>query len=188
MDRVIAFVDGFNVYHSLDGVCDEYKWLNYSALANAFIAKSKERLRKIYYFSALAKWNPDKVSRHQNYIRALEFSGVDIVLGKFKKVTKRCRALCKREYSTFEEKETDVNIAIYLLKLAMLDEYDKAIIFSCDSDLVPAVKAVRQVAPQKHIQVIISYNRSAEDLKNTVIPRRGSKGNTWPGASSQIRW
>ena len=166
MDKVIAFVDGFNVYHSISGKHDEYKWLDYNALANAFVAKSKERLSKVYYFSAFAVWSPDKVARHKSYIKALEHAGVEVVLGKFKRVTKSCRGLCKQQYRTFEEKETDVNIALYMLELAVKEKFDKALVFSGDSDLIPAVKAVRRIAPQKQIQVVIPYGRSSQDLKN----------------------
>lgn len=165
MARVVAFIDGFNMYHSIDGKYNHLKWLNYNALANAFIAKSRERLAKVFYFSAYSRWNEEKKNRHMEYVRALEFTGVEAVLGKFKRVSKKCRAVCKKTYTTFEEKETDVNIAIYLLKLAFQDRYDKALIFSGDSDLIPAVKAVREIAPHKHIQVVIPVERPAEDLK-----------------------
>ncbi len=166
MNKVIAFVDGFNLYHSISESHSQYKWLDYNALANAFIAKSKEHLSKVYYFSAFAVWNPEKMARHKNYIKALELAGVEVVLGKFKKVRKKCRALCKKRYTTFEEKETDVNIALYMLELAVREKYDKALLFSGDSDLIPAVKAVQRIAPQKQIQVVIPFGRSAQDLKN----------------------
>lgn len=68
-------------------------------------------------------------------------------------------------FQTFEEKETDVNIAIHMLKLAAQDRYDMALLFSGDSDLIPAVNAVKEFAPHKKIKVVIPYERSAEDLK-----------------------
>ena len=65
---------------------------------------------------------------------------------------------------TFEEKQTDVNIALQLLQLAILDQYDRAIILSGDTDLIPAIKAVRLTFPHKQIGVILPIGRSSEDL------------------------
>ena len=67
------------------------------------------------------------------FIRAQEIKNVNIVYGEFKRKDKYCN-LCKRTYHTYEEKQTDVNIAIQLFKLSIEDKYDKAIIISGDSD------------------------------------------------------
>lgn len=165
MERVISFIDGFNMYHSLlDAGLNGCKWLNYHELSKAFL-KSSQTLAGVYYFSALAPWDQDKANRHKLYIRALRFAGVEVVLGKFKIVTRNCRA-CGNKFQTFEEKETDVNIAVNMVKLALMDEFDKALLFSGDSDLVPAIKAVKSVAPHKEIHVVIPFKRSAVDLRN----------------------
>ena len=73
----------------------------------------------------------------------------------------------KKTYKTFEEKQTDVNIAIQLFKLAIQDKYDKAFIISGDSDLIPSIEAVKSTFPNKQIGVIIPIGRSAEQLKQT---------------------
>lgn len=164
--RVIFFIDGFNVYHSLAnkryGI---YKWLDYHSLARCFISPKKETVKEVLYFTAYAHWNAEKLERHKTYVRALRFRGVGVVLGKFKKVTRKCRALCRYEYETFEEKETDVNIAIHLLKKAFLDEFDTAYIVSGDSDLVPAIEQTKSIFPHKTVKCVIPIARSAEHLK-----------------------
>jgi uncharacterized LabA/DUF88 family protein len=163
--RTAFFIDGFNVYHALD--CNmaywKYKWLNYAKLANCYIT-TKDTIKNIYYFSALAYWNPKKVIRHINLIKALEHFGVETIFGKFKLKDKECR-ICNEIYQTYEEKLTDVNIAIKLFQDAMHDKYDKAIIISGDSDLLPAMEAVKQTFPNKQIGVIIPIGRRAESLK-----------------------
>lgn len=167
--RVAAFIDGFNMYHSLDeNGLRQYKWLNYWALAEKFITASTEELTKVYYFSALAKWDTEKVARHQNYIKALRFVGVTPVMGNFKQVTRKCRE-CKRKYLTFEEKETDVNIAVYLTTMALRDEYDKALLFGADSDLIPAITTIQNLTPHKPIKVIFPFKRKSEHLRQTCI-------------------
>ena len=64
---------------------------------------------------------------------------------------------------TFEEKRTDVNIAIHLFQNAVMDAYDKAVLVS--GDIIPAVQAVQKTFPQKNLSVVIPIGRRAEELK-----------------------
>ena len=96
MLRVTAFIDGFNLYHSLiESGFNGYKWLNYKSLAKAFINNSTEIITDVFYFSALPRWDYEKTVRHKLYIRALETENINVVLGRFKKVTKKCRVFRK---------------------------------------------------------------------------------------------
>ncbi len=92
----------------------------------------------------------DKVKRHKIFIKAQELKGIRIIYGEFRKRDKHCR-VCKNWYQTFEEKQTDVNIAIKLFELAIQDKYDKALIISGDSDLIPSIKAVKSTFPHKGV-------------------------------------
>jgi uncharacterized LabA/DUF88 family protein len=165
MRRVIFFIDGFNLYHALDHNPNfhKYKWLNLSKLAKCYV-KRKDKIVDIYYFTALATWSQSKVKKHKTYIKALELEGVKVVYGKFKKRDKKCQ-VCKRNYRTYEEKETDVNIATKLFQLAIEGRYDIAIIITGDSDLLPAIDGLRATFPGKEIGVVIPIGRRAEDLK-----------------------
>jgi len=185
VDRVIAFIDGFNIYHSLlESGCHSLKWLNYRKLAEAFIAPSRERLVKIFYFTAIVPWDSSKAARHRLFIQAQSIYGVETVMGKFKEVTRKCRE-CDRKYKTFEEKETDVNIAVTMLIEAINDTFDKVLLFCGDSDLIAGVKALRTIAPHKHVKAIIPFGRSAIDLVNTChssakIKRKHLENNQLP--------
>jgi len=185
MDRVIAFIDGFNVYHSLlNSGCQNLKWLNYRGLAEAFIAPSRERLVKVFYFTAIVPWDSKKAARHRLFIRAQSIYGVETVIGKFKEVTRKCRE-CGRGYKTFEEKETDVNIAVTMLLEAVNDTFDKALLFCGDSDLIAGVKALKLLAPHKHVKVVVPFGRSSIDLVNTChssakIKRKHMENNQFP--------
>jgi len=165
MEKVIFFIDGFNLYHSIanERRFNKYKWIDLSKLANNFITK-KEHIEEIYYFTALTPWSPDKTNRQKIFIKAQELKGIKTVYGEFRRKDRICR-LCKKTYTTFEEKRTDVNIAIYLFKLAIQDKFDKAYIISEDSDLVPSIEAVKILFPHKQIGVIIPIGRHAELLK-----------------------
>jgi uncharacterized LabA/DUF88 family protein len=162
--KVAVFVDGFNLYHAIDAKASlrKYKWLNLKKLAACFL-KSDEQINEVYYFTALVPWDNVKKARHELYIKALENEGVKTVYGAFRRVEKKCRE-CGKHFPTYEEKQTDVNIAIQLFKSAVQNQYDRAIIISGDSDLIPAITAVPK-ALGKGIRIIIPIGRRAEELK-----------------------
>ena len=168
MARIVFFIDGFNLYHSLASKPEyhKYKWINLARLCQNLTKKS-DTIENIYYFTALAEWDQQKVSKHKRLIRALELEKVKVVYGKFKMRDKRCFK-CKETYKIPEEKQTDVNIAITLLTEAMKDTYDTAIIISGDSDLIPSIKAVKATFPGKTIGVAIPIGRNAQELINNT--------------------
>ena len=167
VNRVEFFVDGFNLYHALiDNHYNRYKWLDLLKLAKCFI-KPQDQVIGINYFTSYVVWDPQKVSRHQVYTSALQSVGVKIVFGSFKAKDRKCRN-CNAVYKTFEEKQTDVNIAIKLFQSAINNVFDTAIIVSGDSDLVPAIEAVKTTFPAKSVGVVIPIGRRAESLKNAT--------------------
>jgi uncharacterized LabA/DUF88 family protein len=152
MARVIAFIDGFNLYHSLIQADSQgkrpyakYRWLDYWTLTQCF-ADSHDTLEAVYYFTAYTEWNKAKKSRHLDFVRVQRDRGVTVVEGRFRLVQRTCQS-CKQIFDTYEEKRTDVNIAVTMLQLAFADVYDKAILISADSDLIPAIQAVRKIRP-----------------------------------------
>lgn len=159
------FVDGFNLYHSLkeDPHCRRFLWLDLVKLANRF-KKNEDELVGVYYFSALAIWKPESVKRHQIFLSALKNRNVQIVLGEFKTKDRYCYR-CRSTLQSREEKQTDVNIAIYLLEEAFKDHYDTAFILSGDTDLVPAILSVKRNFANKRIGVLFPINRWANELK-----------------------
>ncbi len=63
---------------------------------------------------------------------------------------------------------TDDAIATAVLMDAFSDSFDAAIIISGDSDLVPAVRAVRHAHPKKRILVAFPPKRVSKDLKKAA--------------------
>lgn len=175
MARVSIFVDGFNVYHALQNNPEyrKYKWLDYRALGQRYL-DGQDTLAEVFFFTALAMWNPGKVNRHKIYLSALRKNHVTIVMGKFRRRDRKC-FLCKKTYKTHEEKLTDVNIAIHLFRGAYLDEYDKAILITGDSDIIPSVNAIHELFPSKEIGLVIPIGGKAEELKQSCDFRRKMK-------------
>lgn len=156
--RVECFVDGFNLYHAVENLgLPHLKWFDLRGLIEAFTDPVKHEIASVYYFSAYATWLPTAYERHRQYVAAIQARGVTPILGRFKEKDARCRS-CRASYKTHEEKETDVNIALWLLNQAYKDTFDEAFIVSRDSDLTPAIKMVKEQFPSKSIKVISPPN------------------------------
>lgn len=176
MKRYCFYIDGFNVYYSLNNrrFC-KYKWLNYRKLAEKIVGQSGT-ISRILYFTTLVNWKPDSVTRHKEYIKALRSVGVEVVFGRFMKKKIKCH-ICGKYYGTREEKQTDVNIGLRMLSDAVNNFYDCAVIVSGDTDLIPIIEAVHDLTPEKEVGVAFPlrrYNNSLEkaaDFASTIRER-----------------
>ena len=158
MRRVFVFIDGFNLYHALEELEDEsLKWLNLWRLSQS-ICRPNEILESVQYFTAYATWLPEAFKRHRDYVRALEIEGVTVKLGSFKKRRKKCKA-CGDVSRRYEEKETDVNVAIHLVAETLQNNFDRGVVITADSDFAPAVTLARTLNPDVQIDVVAPPNR-----------------------------
>lgn len=113
--RVECFVDGFNLYHAISRLKQPHlKWVDLRKLSACFIDPALHEMKSVFYFSAFANWMPPQAARHRQYVEALKAFGVTPVMGEFKAKDKKCK-ICGGIYQSHEEKETDVNIALWLL-------------------------------------------------------------------------
>lgn len=156
--RTIVYVDGFNLYHALDDLHDDsLKWLCLRRLSES-ILRDGEDLKQVKYFSAYATWMPDAFQRHRDYVAALQAEGVKFIEGKFKKKYLRCK-VCRAQYQTHEEKETDVNIGIHLVADTLQGSFDRAVVISADTDMACALKMARELSGTKQIDVVAPPGR-----------------------------
>jgi hypothetical protein len=166
MRKVIAYIDGFNLYHAIDDLGKPHlKWLDLHKLS-ASICGSNETLFGVKYFTAYATWKPGSVGRHHVYVKALKHAGVECIIGHFKQKYRNCLS-CGAQWIGHEEKETDVALAVAIVTDAFLNAYDRALIISADSDLGPAIRTVQKHFPKKTLNVIAPPGRlgHARDLK-----------------------
>jgi len=178
LKRVIAYVDGFNLYFGLK----EEKWRRLYWLDIALLVKNLLKPDQILSFtnyftsrvrgaapgdSAGAAADREASRRRQTiFLEALAtFPNLKIVEGHFLYKPLKCRN-CKQVNYRFEEKMTDVNIATQLLVDAYADKFDVAFIISADSDLISPVKAVRQHFPSKRIVIVFPPKRDSRALAN----------------------
>ena len=166
IERAIVYVDGFNLYHGLmQARLGRSRWLDLSAMSRSLLGDNR-RLELVRYFTTRVRDRPGDAERQSVYIDALRSrGGVEIDFGFFlRKKDIEC-SRCQNSWPDYEEKKTDVNIAVRLLNDAFDDRFDVALVVSGDSDLVPAVESVKTRHPDKRLIVAFPPMRRSFDLE-----------------------
>ena len=177
--RVRVYIDGFNLYYGALKKT-QLKWLDLEAWCAVMLPQYQ--VDQILYCTARVTpraSNPSVHVRQNAYLRALEtLPKVRVLEGKFNVTTARMvrvplltcdcctrsRTACACCSSTMvnvrktEEKGSDVNLAVELVRDGFLDKYDAALVVSNDSDIQPAVDIVRGELG-KHVIVADPRNR-----------------------------
>ncbi len=170
MDRVIAYIDGFNLYYGLrERQWKRYYWLDMPALVRSLL-KSHQELVQCHYFTARISsgHGHQDAKRQTTWLEAVStHGGVQIHFGKYLMKERRCQH-CKESMQVPEEKMTDVNIATQLLVDAFSDAFDMALVISGDSDLAPPILAIRQHLPQKRVVIAFPPKRKSHDLRQAA--------------------
>lgn len=169
MATVIAYVDGFNLYHGLhDKYHRRYLWLDLERLVQRL--RPNDHLAAVRYFTALVRDDPAALTRQRTYLDALTVhSGrtVEIVLGRYQSKTVACRQ-CGNVWTSYEEKETDVNIAVSIVADTAAAASDIALIISADSDLCPAIRTARSLNPARGMIVAFPPRRSSFEIRSLI--------------------
>jgi hypothetical protein len=167
---VIAYIDGFNLYHGLrDRFGHRYLWLDLVRLVTRL--RPNDSLVAVKYFTAAVRNDPPAQARQREYLEALDaHSGplLRIVRGRYQAKNVSCHR-CGSTWISYEEKETDVNIAVSLVADAALGATDIALLISADSDLCPAIRTARAVAPTLGMIAVFPPRRNSFEIK-TLIP------------------
>lgn len=171
MQRVITYVDGFNLYFGLrDSRFKKYYWLDLPALGSALL-KPDQQLVATHYFTTRIRTNghnADDAKRQTTYIDALAAQpNLTVHEGHYLEKPQRCRA-CGATWMAYEEKMTDVNIAAQMLADAYEDRFDTAFVISGDSDLTTPIQQVRKRFPNKRLIVVFPPKRQSAQLKKAA--------------------
>ena len=109
-----------------------------------------------------------KKIRQDAYLDALAtLPNVSIHYGDFARKRRRCRN-CNSSWWVYEEKMTDVNIAVRILSDADADRFDTAVIVSADGDLVGPVQEIRTRYPDKRAIIAFPPGRRSNNLRNAA--------------------
>ena len=167
MSRVIAYIDGFNLYFGLRNAgWKRYYWLNLMALVQSLL-KEGQTVSAVHYFTARIRpirGNEADLQRQSLYLDALAtIPKLTIHQGHYLPKKHKCR-VCQAEWVGYEEKMTDVNIAVQMVSDAFDDLFDCALLLSADSDLTTPVQKVRERFPQKRVIVAQPPGRNSHQL------------------------
>lgn len=172
----VVYVDGFNLYYgAVKGT--PYKWLDISKMVQLLLPKNQ--ILKIKYFTALVNsrpQDPDQPLRQQMYLRALKtIPNLEIIPSHFLShevnMPLANRPPGKQQYVKViktEEKGSDVNIATHLLHDGYQGLYGIAIVISNDSDLVEAIRIVRNELKKGVIILNPFKNTPSQELKKVA--------------------
>ncbi|HAN47243.1 MAG TPA: hypothetical protein DCQ32_11975 [Cyanobacteria bacterium UBA8156] len=174
MNRVAFVIDGFNLYHSVRAASRDLngastKWLDLQKLCSSYIHLLGKTavLTEIHYFSALAKHlenkDADVTARHRKFIQCLEATGVVTEISRFKKKSVTCPS-CHHRFDRYEEKETDVAVALKLLELLITDSCDTVVLVTGDTDFAPAARTAQRLFADRKVVFALPYKRKNLEL------------------------
>ncbi len=162
--KINVYIDGFNLYYgSLRGT--QYKWRNPLKMCQLLLPN--DTISKIKYFTARVAGRPsdtDQPIRQNTYFRALEtIPEIEIIEGTFltKEVMMPLANTNPQQYARViktEEKGSDVNLAVHLLRDAFRNDFELAVMITNDSDLLEPLRIVKYelglpvglINPQQH--------------------------------------
>ena len=174
--KSIIYIDGFNLYY---GALKDtsFKWLDLTLYFNRL--RQDDDIQNIKYFTA--KVNGSKGKRQEHYLAALRNSPqVEIIYGKFKEKNVQCLVPGCTHHNRFfkvpEEKRTDVNIGIHMIRDAMQTDVKRFVLVSGDSDLVPVLEMVRKIDENNKISVYVPARNdirgAAKELRDMADKHR----------------
>jgi uncharacterized LabA/DUF88 family protein len=156
--RVAIFIDGSNLYHSLEENCKRFD-LDFAAFSKK-LSKGR-KIYRTYYYNVLrdAERNTQAYLDQQKFLSVLYSTPyLEVRLGE-----------SKIRGDTAVEKGIDIMLATDLLKFAWNDLYDIAILVSGDGDFSYAVKAVKDTG--KHVELAAFPSNLSSDLSNIADDR-----------------
>jgi uncharacterized LabA/DUF88 family protein len=166
MHRVRIYIDGFNLYYGMHTAFGRlFLWLDLEALATGLL-RPGQALDRVTYFTARVRNDPLSEERQDTYLQALTTPAtcLEVIEGRFQRKTRRCHS-CGVDRVTYEEKETDVSVAVSLVEDAARGAFETALVLSGDSDLCPAVRAAKRLQPDRRIIVVFPPKRQSDPLR-----------------------
>lgn len=169
--RVIAYIDGFNLYFGLkEKGWNRFYWLNLQGLAESLLLSDQKLVLTKYFTTRVSGTvkDPDKPRRQNTFIEALQtLPDFEIFYGQYLELPVNCFR-CGNTWQTHEEKMTDVNIATELILDAIDDRFDTALLITADSDLTRPIEKVRERFPEKRVVLAFPPARSSKRLKKAA--------------------
>jgi uncharacterized LabA/DUF88 family protein len=179
--RTVTFFDGQNLYHSVREAFG-YFHPNYDilALSKAVCANKGWDLQQVRFYTGVPDLTDDRLWHGfwENKLQAFRDQGV-YVFSRPLRYNNQVIKLPDGSKYTFlvgREKGIDVRIALDVIRLAHLREYDVALIFSQDQDLSELFEEIRIIAREQERWIRIAC---AFPTSPTAINDRGINRTEW---------
>ena len=157
--RAVAFFDGQNLFNAAKSAFG-YSYPNYnpSALAARVCENCGWELVGVRFYTGLPEPSDPRLGFWTAKLAAMGAEGVDVFTRDIRYRSKTVRLPDGAEHTLRigEEKGIDVRIAVDIIRLALRDEYDVALIFSQDQDLSEVANEVRAIAAEKDRWIKVS--------------------------------
>lgn len=184
--RAIFYIDGFNFYYLRTKQQPQFKWLNLKLLADQIVSTGTSVVAVKYYTASVSgKIDPDAPRRQQALFSALStLPEVNIFKGRFLYSEKWAGLVHPPQakpdgyiWNTpppevvkvrkSEEKGSDVNLGVHLVRDAFIDAFDIAYVLTNDTDLVEPLRIVKEEIGKK-VCIVAPCRPVAK--KGAVIP------------------
>ncbi len=178
-EKVIVYVDGFNLYRGMTRHWKDIKWLDVYAMSRSLV-KAPQEVVAVKYFTSRLRDDPPKEKRQNTYLEAIAEMGVENIYGYYAHGKTTCQN-CKCTWISYKEKMTDVKMALSIVE--DMDLYDVALVISGDSDMIPSIERVSEA--NKQVVVAFPPNVHSNALKESAsetfkIRRKALKNNQLP--------
>lgn len=151
--RAAMYVDGFNLYHPIHELGEPYlKWASLWRLGELICKPHGAQLVKVAFCTAVPSHYPDKRDRHNRFNAAQRAEGVTVIPGHH-----------VYDGEKWNEKQSDINVALSLLLDGIDNVYDVAILLTADSDQAATARALRERLPNKRLLAVAPPNKSVPE-------------------------
>jgi uncharacterized LabA/DUF88 family protein len=179
--RAIAFFDGQNLFHTAkDAYGHQFPNYDPKKLATAIASSESWDLKEVRFYTGI----PDKVKDgfwHHFWTAKLANMGRQGVKNFYRSLRYRseefkCDDGSTKTFITKQEKGIDVRIALDIVRMAINNDYDVALVFSQDQDLSEVADEVKTISKQNNRWIEIV---SAFPVGQGTTNKRGIKGTRW---------
>ena len=172
MDRVMIFIDGSNLFHSLGDIESQTRIklrIDYERFKKVLTdVKQDRRLIRPYFYGSSPGQEPPKQAAFHTRLR---YMGYEVKIFPLKEIAG----------VRTKEKMVDISLATDMLLFGHKNIYDVAILVSGDKDFTPAVKAVKEMG--KFIEVAgFRHSTSPELIQQVGTENDGHTYFGWPRA------
>lgn len=179
--RVVVFIDGQNLYHAVrESFGYTYPNFDVKALSLNICRIKGWELSQVHFYTGVPDKSDDAFWNHfwVTKLRVMTWQQVVVFSRSLRYRNQRVKLPDGTEHTFLvgEEKGIDVRIAIDVIRMAHHKDYDVALIFSQDQDLLEVAKEIRTISQEQDRWIKVAC---AFPLSPTTLNRRGIDRTDW---------